>query len=445
MKSWLTNFLSILLVFVVVFTISGCDLFGDDDDDNDESGNQTLADEYFNHGTNLLQEALYLNINSGSDRVILATLELDAVLLAFNRAIEHDSNHSGAHFCLGVIDAALVTNEERFKTLFSDLHSFEFLYRIFEFRYPIFDDTINGGSEKAIITPFNLMHSITNLDENEQIINYETQQEIREYILPEIAKAIQHFELVWADEDFTFGITPRMQGDENFDIIEIDRTDIAAVLFALHSVNATLNHLISYDMQIGDINGVDLQNVLVQDSPFLTLYETGANDMGVALASWNEAVNYLENGLLLLENETDNQQNDLIKIDPYDLELIEDIEQLSQEIPRIKNLLTSQADFDFDLDGDGYEEETITVSLNNFYSNPVENWKEMLPSYTINIDPESEFYYVTGYLVWDANSVDEWLFPDPTFNGLFPGMTNSRLVELLLNGNEWDKYNDFEW
>jgi len=41
---------------------------------------------------------------------------------------------------------------------------------------------------------------------------------------------------------------------------------------------------------------------------------------------------------------------------------------------------------------------------------------------------------------WDDNSFAEWTWPDPTFNGLLPGMTEDQLKELIFgDGSEWEK------
>ncbi|UCC80043.1 MAG: hypothetical protein JSW64_01415 [Candidatus Zixiibacteriota bacterium] len=66
----------------------------------------------------------------------------------------------------------------------------------------------------------------------------------------------------------------------------------------------------------------------------------------------------------------------------------------------------------------------------------------------------SEIYYyysddaLSRYIpkiTWDADTFEEWIFPDPTMGGLLPGMTDSRLKDLLdLTADDWQKTDVWE-
>jgi hypothetical protein len=45
-------------------------------------------------------------------------------------------------------------------------------------------------------------------------------------------------------------------------------------------------------------------------------------------------------------------------------------------------------------------------------------------SYSYGVEQLSSISYVPS-LTWQANSFAEWTFPNPTFNGLLPGVTTS--------------------
>jgi len=48
-------------------------------------------------------------------------------------------------------------------------------------------------------------------------------------------------------------------------------------------------------------------------------------------------------------------------------------------------------------------------------------------------------------ITWQADSFSEWTLPDPTFGGLFPGMTDSRFKSLFnLTEDDWEKTEDWE-
>jgi hypothetical protein len=46
-------------------------------------------------------------------------------------------------------------------------------------------------------------------------------------------------------------------------------------------------------------------------------------------------------------------------------------------------------------------------------------------------------------ITWEADSFEEWIFPDPTFGGLLPGMTDGRLKQVFgIDGDGWEKVNE---
>jgi len=41
---------------------------------------------------------------------------------------------------------------------------------------------------------------------------------------------------------------------------------------------------------------------------------------------------------------------------------------------------------------------------------------------------------------WTANSFNTWIFPNPTFNGILPGMTDSEFKRIFgITENDWQK------
>ena len=41
-------------------------------------------------------------------------------------------------------------------------------------------------------------------------------------------------------------------------------------------------------------------------------------------------------------------------------------------------------------------------------------------------------------LVWEAATTNDWTFPNPTMNGLMPGMTSQQMKNIWLNDLEFD-------
>ncbi|NQU04928.1 MAG: hypothetical protein HQ568_02465 [Calditrichaeota bacterium] len=265
----------------------------------------------------------------------------------------------------------------------------------------------------------------------------------------------------------------------------------------------------------------------------MSLYNNGTDRMRNALASWKDAVNHLEAGIDFLEHETDNQGDDLIRIDPDDGIMRSDLDTLKHYIPKVRNALNSSEIFVFNFDD---VEREITISLASSYNTPIQDYKALLPVYSVELETisiESESFYVDstatvtvsfeqegyyswyrsvsyedgeeyyrsedidfysaeieqiwsalferlsekddfylsinlgGYfnsgaqdaicninysyedptkfmyvpkIIWEANSFNEWIFPDPTFGGLMPNMTDARFKEIFnIDGEGWEK------
>jgi hypothetical protein len=79
---------------------------------------------------------------------------------------------------------------------------------------------------------------------------------------------------------------------------------------------------------------------------------------------------------------------------------------------------------DGDTDGNDYD---LTINLAAFYDNPPQNPKtQWLPAYTVDTT-------ALGQIMWHWTQPDyaSFSFPDPTFSGVLPGMTNAILKRIM--------------
>jgi hypothetical protein len=59
--------------------------------------------------------------------------------------------------------------------------------------------------------------------------------------------------------------------------------------------------------------------------------------------------------------------------------------------------------------------------------------------YNYSIESPSRAMFVP-IITWNANSFQEWIFPDPTFSGILPGMTDSEFKHIFgITADDWSK------
>ncbi|MDI6809006.1 MAG: hypothetical protein QME66_08505 [Candidatus Eisenbacteria bacterium] len=75
---------------------------------------------------------------------------------------------------------------------------------------------------------------------------------------------------------------------------------------------------------------------------------------------------------------------------------------------------------------------------------PGPNWVWTQIYYNYNYEVQDRVFYVP-VIVWNANSFAAWTFPNPTFNGLLPGMTTDALFKTTfgITSQNWQTRNSF--
>ncbi|MCH8019735.1 hypothetical protein IH785_07730 [candidate division KSB1 bacterium] len=226
-------------------------------------------------------------------------------------------------------------------------------------------------------------------------------------------------------EEYSFIVTSEMQGGDvevQEDPVELDLTDFKAFYASLLSGRAVFRIFLAYDLDVTSYDSTGFVEALRQNSDFFTL--TDASEVNRARADLTKAANLVLEGLTFLRNETDNQDDDLITVDPGEEDELDEIETtVTDFLSSLNGDVTLIEDFD---DDESTPDASLTISLRNFFETPPTNPKQLLPSYMIQNDPDEGDEFV-----WTAQSVDAWVFPDPTFNGLLPAMTDTLLKEIF--------------
>ncbi len=136
------------------------------------------------------------------------------------------------------------------------------------------------------------------------------------------------------------------------------------------------------------------------------------------------------------------QSNDLIVVDWSPTEY----EEAYMVLDTVEAYLTTTQTIYADFDGDGGTE-MLNVDMSSLFDNPIDGIFSLLPPYTSAIGAVEDtvwyyWWYWDGYeyredsvisyideyyaviITWDADTFNEWIFPNPSINGLFPDVSS---------------------
>lgn len=515
--------------------IIGC---GEEDSTTAPARDTTAAKMRVDSANGLL-EGVLMDLVNGEDPEKPADVDLTNPYNAYLHALSADDSNPAANFGAGVLEIIMISQDNEFGDFFDSSKTFFDRGDYFEVQglagAPRPGPGLALRLDKSVLPLAAAVNLGTNLSRaaaagDPTITKF--QDLLARKLIPRLEKAVARLKKVTTRPEFKFIITPRMQGDAREDPLELDLTEVYAAIVAIDVQLALLDQFCAYNYDMG-WTGASMLAALTPGSPFLALRSGGSGRMAAAGLAWLNAVNSLESGIQFLESETDEQSNDLIKLDPNDDSDDEALDSLKSYIPRVRRAITGQETFTFELD-DG--DEDITIALSAMFSRPIADLKTLIPLYSVSLDtvasdieyrtagaavtarvqiPSPDYYYwyrhanyedgqrtyygesrpfyaaqwdsawdawearfrIKPYaylgiefwdylgdgaqdvqtdiycsydeptkwryaprITWQANSFSEWIFPDPTFGGLIPGMTDSRLKRILgITGEGWDK------
>lgn len=209
---------------------------------------------------------------------------------------------------------------------------------------------------------------------------------LRDRALPRLVVALQRLQVPAADPSYTFTVTPRMQGDEFASPAEIDQTDVLATRAGCSLLVAAIRVAVSYNLGFAAYDSTTLVNSLARGSGWLTLAAGGRDYMAAARTALLEAVDDVDQAITALRNEVDSQNDDVIKIGPDDLSQA-DVDSIQANLPTVRQGLTSGYTRVDDWDGnDLTPDEPLTIHLGNLLTDPPQDWKALLPDYTVTTE-----------------------------------------------------------
>ena len=261
----------------------------------------------------------------------------------------------------------------------------------------------------------------------------ETQAVIRDRILPRIDYAIARLAIVEQHPEFELKITGKMQGSPGQKDLYLDLTEVYVMDAALQGIKASIEQFLVFKFTLSAYTTKAVVTAIRQDNTdFFVLASDGATHAQNIKSSLLNAVGKIRSGINFLKAETDNQDDDIIKRGSNGV-AVKDLDSVLTYLTKVESALNGTFSIDLkgaDSDNNDY---TIQVSLSNFFSglpqNPKQAW---FPTYTVDTTSYGDILWQ-----WQAQDYASFTFPDPTFSGLFPGMSNETLKRLLYIDEEF--------
>ena len=300
------------------------------------------------------------------------------------------------------------------------------------------------------------------------------QEAIDQEIVPAIDYALERFAIVEGDPDFSFTLTPEMQGDEEEEPREIDLGEVYLLDAQLRLLKAVLQVATAYNFDFDENGGYGFfeddsdENVLRQvvrldqTGSFMTL--KSAAKMQGAKTLILEAIAKMEQGLESIRQEIDNQEDDIIrKEDLEDLDDEVDLSEDDDEIPaffrdirtaddalqKAREILEGQVEIEADFDGDeDTPKSTVVFDLGRFFDAPIQDLRRLLPYHEWHLDLLDNRNFSDELVLTDAggnplNDSPPLVFPDPSFGGILSNITtNQQLLDLF--GFEDENLNEMD-
>ncbi|MDX1744484.1 MAG: hypothetical protein R3324_00985 [Halobacteriales archaeon] len=260
------------------------------------------------------------------------------------------------------------------------------------------------------------------------------QTALGEVVAPALLEALQLIAEI-DDVDFVFVVTEAMQGETEVDAdpLELDFTEVLAMEAGLHLALAAIDVATAYVFTPNPLTAEGFVDALSPGSSFLTLQAEGDDRLADALLRLRTAGPILLEGLNVLQAETDDQTDDIIKYDPTgtgDGLTPTDIADARAVVEDVNAALSGPSTVT--LREGTPEEVTFTLDVAEFFVDPIEDFRALLPTYEVfTADEAGE---IVPVFRWTALNLEDWTLPDPTFSGVLPDKsTTADLFDLDLD------------
>ncbi|MEX1140301.1 MAG: hypothetical protein WEF53_13225 [Bacteroidota bacterium] len=424
------HFLSLapILVAVLMLFFSSC---SKEDNPAGPGGDPAQAATKATQGHEVLIPKIALLVNSGgADSTVF---DFSTASSLYNEALALDPTNADAHFGLALIDLLSFGSNPSVWNIAGQMGDFK----------PVFMESLMNPSAgtAGILTQYGTAlrdRFASSFDQRIQSalgkrtalaanpISY-YQSILETAILPNLISAINHLNITLANTSYALLITPTMTGGNTTDTYRIDATEIYLLRGFLQFLTADISALVAYNFDYDPSDSAGVLAAWQPTSPFLAFRPSGATRMAAVRSNFIGAANSIQGSLNFLMNEQPNAQVDLIEYNPADASAFQEVIAI---LDTVKKFLSGPYQFP---DGP-------TINLQQFFDNAIPNYKLKIPSYTVGVQAGFEQGKYDALLTFNAATFNDWVFPDPTMNGFFPGMTDADLKLLLeVSADNWEQ------
>ncbi|HEX9727030.1 MAG TPA: hypothetical protein VGA37_00830 [Gemmatimonadales bacterium] len=259
------------------------------------------------------------------------------------------------------------------------------------------------------------------------------QATVRDIVLPAVLAGLDYLNMV-TDPAFVFTLTEGMQGDSGIGRgpLDIDQTEVLAMRAGLQALLGVLNTALAYRADPSPFSPTGFDAAWVPGSTFLTLAADGGVRLAEARNRFRTAVDLAQDAVDHLVAETDPQDNDFIKydagaqsgewtgIDSYFGPA--DITDMEEVLTSLGGMLDGPQSVRVETLGRN-SSVPLTIDATRFFLNPITDLKTLLPPYQTG----------NGSIMWEALAFDQWILPDPSANGILPGITTTDTLNTFVD------------
>lgn len=424
---WLLRYSLLVLLTLTLVSCSEEDPIGTPD----PAESKTKSDQ----ATALLETEMFNMINNNYNSLAdLDQINMSAANSLFKEALTLDETNAQAQFGAAFTEFVMVYKDPDFNALLKDIDS------AFNQENPLkklLSPTLLPGGTAGMKIPVDdagsAVFTMMKLAVKDPPLISRIQQVLRDKLLPRLEYAANLFAKLEANPSFKFVISGKMQGDPEMEAVALYPAEIYIMDAMMHILKFNVDAFLVYKFDIPNYNQSTLLAALNQNSTnFFYLAADGASRATMAKNDLNLVATKLLNGITSLETLSGSKADAVIKIGNNGIKQ-NDLDTTKKYLNKFKDAITQTVTVhvkDADSEGNNYD---IQINLGNFFDNPVQNPKSaFIPAYTVEPRGTDDIEFR-----FNATTYDEFVFPDPTFGGLFPGMTNNVLKRLLYIDEEY--------